>query len=425
MKIAVIGIGYVGAVTSACLCQSGHDVTAIDIDITKIDAINAGHSPITEKNLTPLIQKYVTNNKLRASSDIQRAIQNTDISLICVGTPSNQDGSLNLEYVKDVCKKIGSALSESHNFHTIVFRSTMLPGSAEEVCLPLIEKYSGKKLGKDFGFGFNPEFLREGTAIEDYFNPPKIVVGAQDKKSTEIIMSLYDGIKAPRIATEIKIAEGVKYADNVWHALKIGFANEMGNILSEQGIDSHKVIDIFCQDKKLNISTAYLKPGFAYGGSCLPKDLRAIRALGNNLGLKTPIFDALNTANDHQIERAYQKIKQLAPKNILLLGLSFKADTDDTRESPLLSLSEKIIKGEFNLKIHDPLVENLKTDFLNDQYFTKTVDPSQYDLIIIGNKSASFKSIIEQAQKQKIKVVDLVRLSPEIENKEGYYGLCW
>lgn len=427
MKISVIGIGYVGAVTSACLCQSGHEVTLIDIDQNKVDLINEGEAPIIEKGLSELIKKYTDNGQLKASNDLKSAILNTDISLICVGTPSKENGSLDLQYVENVCENIGEALSQTTNFHTVILRSTMLPGSAEEICLPILEKASSKKVEIDFGFGFNPEFLREGSAIDDYFNPPKIVVGAQNEKSADIIMSLYDGIDAPRISTDIKIAEGVKYADNVWHALKIGFANEMGNILSDRGIDSHKVMDIFCEDKKLNISPAYLKPGFAYGGSCLPKDLRALQSMGADLGLKTPIFDALSTANDNQIMRAYQKIKQSNTQNILLLGLSFKAGTDDTRESPLVTLAEKIIGGGLTLNIYDPNVkiQNLKSDYIKAEHIVDGVQNIDYDLIIIGNNNPNFKNIVSIAQSNKVKILDLVRLSPDIEDKEGYHGLCW
>lgn len=427
MNISVIGIGYVGAVTSACLCKSGHHVIATDIDKLKVDAINKGVSPIYEKNLDDLISTHVKKGTLSASTDIGLSIEDADVIIICVGTPSHADGSLNLSYVKDVCCAIGTSLKNNNKFQTIVLRSTVLPGSSENICIPLLEEHSQKKEGKDFGFGFNPEFLREGSAIEDYFAPPKIVVGSHDQKTNDIITALYDGIEAPHISTDIKVAEGVKYADNVWHAMKIGFANEMGNILSESGIDSHKVMDIFCQDQKLNISKAYLKPGFAYGGSCLPKDLRAIRSFGKDLSLRTPLFDALESANDNQIERALQKISTLGSKNILLLGLSFKAGTDDLRESPLLTMAQKIIEKNLSLKIFDPYVQinhlkhftSIQKDLISDY------DLTNYDLVIIGNNNPEFLKIAQLAQSKTIKILDLVRLSPTLEKEEGYYGLCW
>lgn len=428
MRIAVIGIGYVGAVTSACLCESGHDVVAVDNTPLKVKAIQGGKSPIFEKDLSPLIQKHVKKGTLSATDNIQDAIRQTDISLICVGTPSREDGSLDLKYVQQVCEIIGVALKDIGHKHTVVLRSTMLPGSAENECLPILEKASGKKVGLDFGFGNNPEFLREGTAIYDYFTPPKIVVGAKDDKSAALIMSLYKGIDAPRIQTELNVAEGVKYADNAWHALKIGFANELGNILSDSGVDSHKVMDIFCQDKKLNISKAYLKPGFAFGGSCLPKDVRAIRALGQHIGVQTPLFDSLMTANDNQIERAFERILNLKIKNITLLGLSFKADTDDIRESPLVTLAEKIIKDNLHLKIYDPIVLESydfdKSQIITTEHFTSEPE-SVTDLYVIGNHSKKFLDIIERSKNKNAMILDLVRLSAQLEEKEGYHGLCW
>jgi len=284
MHISVIGIGYVGAVTSACLCDSGHNVTAVDMDPIKVKCLQNGQSPIIETNLDTLIAKHTKNGTLKATSNLKEAVLNTDICLICVGTPSREDGSLDLKYVEKVCEEIGTLIKDKDTYHTIVLRSTMVPGSALDLCLPILEKASGMKAGDDFGFGNNPEFLREGSAVYDYYNPPKIVVGAINEKSADAIMKLYEGIDAPRVITDINVAEGVKYADNAWHAMKVGFANEIGNILSDSGVDSHKVMDIFCLDTKLNISKAYLKPGFAFGGSCLPKDVRAIRELQSGHG---------------------------------------------------------------------------------------------------------------------------------------------
>lgn len=422
-----MGIGYVGAVTSACLCESNHKVIAVDIDPTKVNMINNGQSPFFEKGLDALIKTHIESQNLSATTDLNLAVQNSDIIIICVGTPSNADGSLDLSYVQNVCQDVGASIKKTNDYKTIIMRSTVLPGSCENICIPIIEEYSDKKVNEGFGFGFNPEFLREGSAIQDYFEPPKIVVGTQDSKTSDIIFSLYKNIEAPHVQTDIKISEGVKYADNVWHAVKIGFANEIGNILSDSGIDSHKVMEIFCKDKKLNISNAYLKPGFAYGGSCLPKDLRAIRALGHSLSLKTPIFDALESANDNQVSRAFDKIIKLNPKRILLLGLSFKAGTDDTRESPLLTLADKILNKKVTFDIYDPYVkaESLREKSKIANRLINQYDINDYDLIIIGNSNPEFLNIVKQAQSQNINVFDLVRLSPEIEKQDGYYGLCW
>lgn len=439
MRISVFGIGYVGAVTSACLCDSGHQVIAVDNDEVKVKCLQDGRSPIMEQDLDVLIAKYVKDGTLQATLNIKEAIQNSDISLICVGTPSRADGSLDLSYIETVCEELGHVLKTKDEYHTVVLRSTMVPGSAQDICLPILEKISGKKAGVDFGFGNNPEFLREGTAIFDYYNPPKIVVGADDKKSGDIIMSLYDGIEAPRIITDINIAEGVKYADNAWHAMKIGFANEIGNILSDCGVDSHKVMDIFCQDTKLNISTAYLKPGFAFGGSCLPKDVRAIQAKGKEVGVDTPLFNSLMIANDNQVERAFNKIKAFGKKNIAMLGLSFKAGTDDLRESPLVTLAELLLKDGYNLKIYDTNVYQARTmNGANQKYITEVIPHiseclvettediiADSDLFIIGNNGEGFSDIITNIKDEDTLILDLVRIDEKIEQRNGYNGICW
>lgn len=439
MRISVLGIGYVGAVTSACLCDSGHSVIAIDKDPVKVKCLQSGQSPIIEKDLDALIAENVKKGTLKATLDVKEAIMQSDISLICVGTPSREDGSLDFTYVKSVCQEIGDVLKTKATFHTIVLRSTMVPGSAMDLCLPILEKASGKKAGVDFGFGNNPEFLREGSAIYDYYNPPKIVVGANDEKSATTIMSLYEGINAPRVMTEVNIAEGVKYADNAWHAMKIGFANEMGNILSDCGVDSHKVMDIFCLDTKLNISNAYLKPGFAFGGSCLPKDVRAIRAVGKSKGLTTPLFDSLLIANDNQVERAFGMIKKSGAKTVAMLGLSFKAGTDDLRESPLVTLADKLLSAGFNIKIYDPNVykasqsNGANNNYINNtiahisQHLVKTSDDikSDIDLYVIGNNGEDFSDIIQSINDEKTPILDLVRINPDIESRSGYHGICW
>lgn len=439
MKISVFGIGYVGAVTSACLCESGHQVIAVDKDPVKVQCLEEGQSPIIEKGLPELIEKHTKKGSLKATLNIQDAVKESDISLICVGTPSRKDGSLDLTYVETVCQEIGESIKNKDSFHTIVLRSTMVPGSAVNTCLPILEKFSGKKVGNDFGFGNNPEFLRESTAIYDYYNPPKIVVGANDEKSANIIMSLYDGIEAPRIITTIDVGEGVKYADNAWHAMKVGFANEIGNILNDCGVDSHKVMEIFCQDTKLNISKAYLKPGFAFGGSCLPKDVRAIQAIGKEMGLETPIFDSLMIANDNQVKRALEKIEKSGRKNIALLGLSFKAGTDDLRESPLVTLADKLLKKGYSLKIFDANVSAAKrTKGANQQYIIEKIShiseclvesveelKEGSDFYVIGNNGEKFSDIIQTINDDNTPVLDLVRIDPSIETREGYHGICW
>ena len=438
MKVSVFGIGYVGAVTSACLADTGHTIIAVDTDPVKVQCITDGRSPIIETDLDELISKSVKEGRLSATLDAKEAVANTDISLICVGTPSKKDGSLNLKYVELLCADIGKMLTKKDTFHTVVLRSTMIPGSAMNIALPILERESGKKGGVDFGFGNNPEFLRESTAIFDYYNPPKIVVGALDDKTAQQIMALYDGIDAPRIVAKIQIAEGVKYADNAWHATKVAFANEMGNILKEHGVDSHKVMDIFCMDTKLNISTYYMKPGFAFGGSCLPKDVRALRASSNNKGLKTPIFDALLEANEQQVQRAYNMIKESGCKKIGMLGVSFKAKTDDLRESPLVTLANLLLDDGFELLIYDENVYRAKTMGGANQDYINNVIPhiskclvetpkeltSAAELFVIGNPGENFAEILSSVDISK-PIIDLVRIDKALESREKYAGICW
>ncbi len=437
MRVSVFGIGYVGAVTSACLADAGHTVIAVDTDPVKVSCINQGRSPIIELGLEELISKNTAQGRLKAIQDLREAVLNTDMSLICVGTPSNDDGSLNLDYVREVSSQIGRVLKDKKEFHSVILRSTVGPGTAREFAIPVLEGESGMKAGVDFGFGNNPEFLREGTAIYDYYNPPKIVIGALDDRTATAISNLYEGIEAPEVVTTVEVAEGVKYADNAWHALKVGFANELGNILKEHGVDSHKVIDIFCLDTKLNISTAYLKPGFAFGGSCLPKDVRALRASAKRKGLKTPIFDSLLEANDEQVRRAHRMVKDSGRRKVGLMGLSFKAGTDDLRESPLVTLADLLLKDGIELAIYDPNVfKAANMDGANRKYIREKIPhissclvetPQQLldrsDIFVIGNHGEDFANILQEANENS-PVIDLVRLK-NTGGRKAYAGICW
>ena len=438
MKISVFGIGYVGAVTSACLVDSGHEVIAMDKDPVKVKCIQEGRTPIVEPGLKELIEKGAKDGTLIGTASCKEAVDKSDISLICVGTPSNEDGSLQLDYVKDVCREIGEAIKEKDGYHVVVLRSTMVPGSAMGIALPILEEASGKKAGEGFGFANNPEFLRESTAIFDYYNPPKIVIGADNEKTAKMVSDLYSNIDAPEVVTTIEVAEGVKYADNAWHAMKVGFANELGNILKDHGVDSHKVMDIFFLDTKLNISKAYLLPGFAFGGSCLPKDVRAIRASAKVKGLNTPIFDSLMEANDEQVRRAYNMIEQSGTKKVGLMGLSFKAHTDDLRESPLVTLSNMLLDNGYELKIYDPCVsEARRMDGANKAYIESgiphiaacLVDTAQEvtdssEIFVIGNGTEEFYTVLASVN-DNAQILDLVRLNDTLNSKSGYTGICW
>ena len=439
MKVSVFGLGYVGAVASACLAESGFEVIAIDKDPVKVKCIAEGRSPIIEPGLPEMIKKHQENGRLKATLDVREAVMNSDISLICVGTPSNADGSLKLDYVEGVCREIGEILKEKDAWHSVVLRSTVVPGTARDIAIPALEKASGKKAGEDFGFGNNPEFLRESTAIDDYFNPPKIVIGALDDKTAQMMVDIYKGIEAETAICPVEVSEGVKYADNAWHAMKVGFANEIGNIFKELGVDSHQVMDIFFLDTKLNISKAYLMPGFAFGGSCLPKDVRAIRASGKGQGVRTPIFDALLDANEEQVRRAQRMIEETKAKKVGLMGLSFKAGTDDLRESPLVTLADLLLKEGYELSIYDPCVyEAANMEGANQKYIREGIPhiskclvekPDEIlnnaEVFVIGNGHESYADILKSVNDNS-KIIDLVRLKNNIlEARKSYTGICW
>ncbi|MFP4313018.1 MAG: nucleotide sugar dehydrogenase [Alphaproteobacteria bacterium] len=438
MKISIFGIGYVGAVASACLAKSGHEVVAVDPFQVKVDCINEGRSPIVENQLDELIKAGVDAGRLRATTDYKDAIMNSEMSLICVGTPSEQDGSLDYKYIKEICAQIGSILKDKDDFHIVVNRSTVIPGTIKNVIQPILEETSGKKAGVDFGLGNNPEFLRESTAVKDYFEPTQIVVGALSEKTAEKIMSLYEGIESTRTITDVSIAEGVKYVSNAWRANKISFANEMGNILKHHGVDSHEVMKIFFEDTKINMGPYFLMPGFAFGGSCLPKDVKAIRSSANGKGLQTPVFDSILAANNLQIDHAYQMIEEAGVKRVGLMGLAFKPNTDDLRESPLVKLADKLLDEGYELAIYDPCVYKArKMNGANRDYIVNGIphiskclveSPEELlaasDIVVIGNGTKEFSSILQNAN-DNLPIVDLVRLNSPIEKRAAYSGICW
>jgi GDP-mannose 6-dehydrogenase len=367
MKISIMGLGYVGAVSAGCLAKEGHEVIGVDPQQAKVDLINAGRTPIIEKDIGEIIAAAVTSGNLRATTDVAEAVKHTDLSLVCVGTPSLGNGHIDLKYVRRVCEQIGAGLRD-HPGHTVVVRSTLLPGSMKTVVIPTLEAASGLKAGIDFGLCINPEFLREGTAVQDYFNPPKTVIGEVQKGSGDVVAKLYGHMPGPMIRTDYETAEMVKYADNTWHALKVAFANEIGNICKGLGLDSHKLMDIFCQDTKLNLSRYYLKPGFAFGGSCLPKDVRALAYKAKLLDVSVPIINAILPSNDEQIERGIRAVIEKGSKKIGILGFSFKAGTDDLRESPMVELVERLIGKGYDLRVYDSNVRMASIHGANREY---------------------------------------------------------
>lgn len=437
MKISIFGLGYVGSVSAGCLANDGHDVIGVDPNPTKVDLINQGHTPVIEKDIGELIAAAVKAGRLMATTEVSGAVSRSQLSLICVGTPSQLNGSLDLKYVRNVCEQIGSALRTKPEYHVVVVRSTMLPGSMNRVVIPTLEEASGKKAGRDFGVCNNPEFLREGTAVHDFYHPPKTVIGEQESRSGDLLAGLYREIGAPMIRTGVEIAEMVKYTDNVWHALKVSFANEIGNVCKAVGVDGHRVMDIFCKDTKLNLSPYYLKPGFAFGGSCLPKDVRAFTYQARVLDLDLPILNAIIPSNRAQIEKGLNMITGKGNKKVGILGFSFKAGTDDLRESPLVEVVERLIgKGyevrlyDHNVKIaslvganrdyilnHIPHISRLMTDNIDDVL-------AHADTVVIGNGSDEFRDIPAQLRPDQV-VIDLVRIIDTPHTDGQYEGICW
>ncbi|WFR81215.1 UDP-glucose/GDP-mannose dehydrogenase family protein [Janthinobacterium rivuli] len=436
MKISIFGLGYVGAVSAGCLATDGHEVIGVDPNRTKVELINQGTTPIIEKDIGEMIAATVKSGHLRATADVRDAVFGSDMSLICVGTPSQLNGNLDLSHVRKVCQEIGAAIREKDTFHVVVARSTMLPGSMRSLVIPTLEAASGKVAGVDFGVCNNPEFLREGTAVYDYYNPPKTVIGESDEKAGALLVQLYEKMDAPLVRTDVETAEMVKYTDNTWHAVKVAFANEIGNICKAVGIDGHTVMEIFCQDTKLNLSPYYMKPGFAFGGSCLPKDVRALTYKARSLDLDLPLLNSILASNQKQVEKGIKMIVDKGARKVGILGFSFKAGTDDLRESPLVDVIEYLLGKGYELKLYDKNVNLAALTGANQDYILNMiphisklmVDNMQdvldfADTIVIGNGAAEFKSVPGSLQPHQ-HIVDLVRISKE-QSGEQYDGICW
>lgn len=437
MKLSVCGLGYVGCVSAACFAREGHDVLGVDVNPTKVRIINDGQSPIVESGIGELIGEMVAGKRLRATTDTAEAIRDSEISLVCVGTPSNPNGSLDLTYIKRVCKEIGAALERKSERHIVVMRSTMLPGTIETVVIPTLEVYSGKKAGRDFGVCVNPEFLREGTSLKDFYSPPFTLIGAETEETAMIVRRLYAGVDAPCLVVAIKAAEMVKYACNCFHAVKVSFANEIGNVCKELGIDSHEVMNVFCHDTKLNLSPYYLKPGFAFGGSCLPKDLRAITYKAKELDVDVPLLSSVLQSNRGQVERALEMILRTGRKRIGVLGFSFKAGTDDLRESPMVALIETLIGKGMQLAIYDRDVSLARLFGANKEYIEREIPHvsqlmresieevlEHAEVLIIGNKAEEFREAATRLRSDQM-LIDLVRLFDDRSSDEAYQGICW
>jgi GDP-mannose 6-dehydrogenase len=437
LRVSIFGLGYVGTVSAGCLAAEGHEVTGVDPVQTKIELINKGQSPIVEAEISDIIASTVKAGRLHASDNSDEAVHKTELSFVCVGTPSQANGNLDLRYIRRICEQIGEALRTKTSRHTVVIRSTILPGTMHKVVIPTLEEFSGKKAGVDFGVCNNPEFLREGSAVKDYRYPPKTVIGELDAASGDILATLYAKLDAPLIRTNLEAAEMVKYVDNSWHALKIGFANEIGNICKSLNLDAHEVMKIFCQDRKLNISPAYLLPGFAFGGSCLPKDLRALSYQAKTLDLHLPILSSILPSNETQIARGLQLITERGHTRVGILGFSFKAGTDDLRESPLIEIIERLIGKGYDLRIYDKNVNiaslvGANRDFILNHipHISKLMVAdigsvlSHAQTVVIGNKDPDFKDVPNRLQDGQF-LVDFVRIIDGRSKNGKYDGICW
>ncbi len=436
MKISIFGLGYVGAVSCACFAKLGHQVVGVDVNKQKVDLIKSGKSPIVEKDLDEYIHEGIRESRIYATQDIDDAISRTNISIICVGTPSQINGNIDLTYIYRVCQEIAESLKHKDEFHTVVIRSTVIPGTIKQ-CAEIIENISGRKHGVGFGVASNPEFLRESTAIEDFWHPPYTVIGTTCKQSEEQLMELYKDIDAPVFALKPEESEMIKYANNNFHAVKVTFANEIGNICKELGVDGHKVMEVVSSDKKLNLSPYYMKPGFAFGGSCLPKDVRGLNYRAKTLDVTTPLLNSLLPSNENQIQRGLQLILGTEKKKVGFLGFAFKAGTDDLRESPVVELIETLIGKGYSLSLYDSNILLSKLMGKNKDYLTghiphiakvlkesiqEVIDAS--DVIVLGNKSPEFKEAVSNLGADKT-IIDLVRIDKQRTTEDNYVGICW
>jgi GDP-mannose 6-dehydrogenase len=438
MRVSVFGLGYVGSVSAAALAADGHEVIGVDVNADKVNQVNRRLSPIVEPGLAEILDETVASGRLRATTDTADAIRGSDVSLLCVGTPSRRNGSLDLTYLARVCEQIGAELRHKPGYHVVVVRSTVLPGTTHDVVIPALERESGKTYGEGFGVSVNPEFLREGTALRDFRTPALTLVGHNHAADASGTIALYQAIEAPIVSTSIRVAEMIKYTSNTWHALKVCFANEIGNLCKRLDVDSHDVMDVFCRDDKLNLSAYYLKPGFAFGGSCLPKDVRALQYRAKELDLDLPVIQSILPSNSLQIQRAFDEVMDTGKRKVGLLGFSFKAGTDDLRESPIVSLAEALLGKGLTLAIYDRNVSLARLVGSNKEYIEqqiphlssllrRTIEEviDESDVIVVGNQSQEFAEGLSRCREDQI-VIDLVRLPLDGSRlKADYRGICW
>ena len=435
MNISIFGLGYVGCVSLGCLAQNGHNVIGVDISKSKVAQINNGEATIVEKEIDGIIKTQHAAGRIKATQNFKEAIENSEVSIIAVGTPSSSKGHLNLEHIFKVAEDFGEVLKEKNSFHIIAIRSTVMPGTCEKFAR-IIEDASGKKANKDFAVADNPEFLREGTAVHDYYNPPLTLIGSNSEVASAKISELYKQLPGEIIITEVRVAEIMKYVNNTYHALKISFANEIGNICSALDIDSYKVMDIFCKDGQLNISPYYFKPGFAYGGSCLPKDLRGLQTLAHDLYIKAPIIESIDKTNEIQIQRAVSIISKYYGKKIAVLGVSFKAGTDDLRNSPAVELIEILSGKGFDLRLYDNNLQIARLTGKNKEYIESRIPHlsklladdlysliNESDVLILSNNEHEIREALKNVSGKII--IDMIRIEDGIRQNNNYIGINW
>ncbi len=437
--ISVLGLGYVGAISAACFASRGHRVVGVDIDPRKLDLLQRGIAPVIEAGLGELVHEAVASGLLSVTDSATDAVLDSDVSLVCVATPSLAGGGLSTAFLEAVTAQIGAALRVKDGWHTVVYRSTMLPGTCEGVLIPLLEKLSGKHVGVDFGVCVNPEFLREGTSVRDFFEPPKTVVGHTEDRSAALVMSLYEGVPGPRFLVPLGVAEMAKYVDNCFHALKVDFANEIGAICTALGLESHEVMDVFLSDTKLNLSAAYLRPGFAFGGSCLPKDVRALTHTARRHDVEVPVLAHILASNEAHLRRALDTVLALGKRKVGMFGLSFKSGTDDLRESPMVELAERLIGKGCDVLIHDENVALSRLTGTNKAHIDErlphlaellTEDRATVadhgEVLVVAAKDEATLSAVEHAPVGTI-VLDLLHVPRLRETLAGgqYLGLSW
>jgi GDP-mannose 6-dehydrogenase len=438
MKISVIGLGYVGAVSAACLARRGHEVTGVDVNPRKVSMVNDGQAPVLEPGLPEAIAEATASGRLRATADAAESVRTTDVSLVCVGTPSGSQGSLSLAALERVCADIGPALRSSERRHTVVIRSTVLPGTSEQTIIPTLEESSGLKAGRDFGFAVNPEYLREGSGVADFDAPEKTVIGQLDAASGDPIVEMYAGFSDKTFRVPVRVAETAKYVDNAFHALKVGFANEVGALSVEFGIDSHQLMQIFKSDRKLNISEAYLTPGFCFGGSCLPKDLRALVHKAHGSHVDIPILESVLASNEAHFRRTYELLTANGRRRIGLLGLAFKPGTDELRESPFVELAERLIGKGYDIRIYDPSIHlpsltGTNRDYIEEHlpHLKRLLRETAQEVVehaetcVVASRADDVGRALADANGRMI--VDLVRLpnAADLKRRSEYYGVAW